>query len=169
MTLPQILVLGGFVLVVFFHSLLIHYGTQFGREGRRQAYIRSMFGIAESVLVFGVTWLFAVTDTANRLGHICMVLLGVGMLVASVINLRALQREKAGGVVKETLSDVRVMPTGYRNRARLIEGLTENGERREFMLRGVDKDIANYIKDCGLKYVTVIYHTANKRIEKIYY
>lgn len=92
--------------------------------------------------------------------------IGIILLVSGIIGIISILREASDELITEKLSDIRIVPAGYHNRSRKIEGMV-NGRISWFMMRGADKALAEQIKKSGRKQVTVIYHPSNRRIESI--
>ena len=90
----------------------------------------------------------------------------MGNSLSGTIGVIGICRESSDALVTEKLSDVHIVPAGYHNKSRKLEG-TVGGKRVWFILRGADRRIAEQIKKNGGKRVTVTYHPSNHRIESI--
>ena len=157
-----------FILLMMIHIVLLHYGTQIGKEGHRNIILINAFFIAESLLIFAIGLLWGINPEVNRrLYAIAFIVFGVILLIIGTAGMRNILRETPNDLVTEELSDVRIVYAGYHNQDRKLEG-TVNGAYSWFMLRGGDKTLAQQIEDSGKTHVTVVYHSSNRRIESIF-
>lgn len=156
-----------FIFCLFSHMILLFCGTNIGKKGRKNMMMQSVFGITEALFIFVISIIvFIKFEPTNMFYLLAFVLVGIILLLVGIINIRGLLRETPDDIVTETLSDVHIVPTGYHNMARKLEGKV-NGSSSFFILRGPDKVIAQRIKENDLKQVTIVYHSSNRRIESI--
>lgn len=167
MSIIAIPIVGGFVITVLSHMFFMYTSTQFGSVGRRNMYTKVIFSIIEAILLFPMAWLFKVTDTGGIWAPVFMIILALLFIFSSFCILKGLGNESPETLIEETLWDVTVVPAGYRNRDREVRGITENGKKRGFILRGADKALAKHIKENGIKRVTVTWHPSSHRVEKL--
>lgn len=153
--------------LVIIHMLLIHSGTQIGEKGRKNMLLQDILYIAESVLLFAfslVWWMLSEPD--SKLYALVIAAIGILLLIGGAVGLRGILRESSEDLVTENLTEIRIVPAGYHNQARRLEGMV-NGKNSWFMMRGADKALAEKIKKSGRRQVTVVYHPSNRRIESI--
>lgn len=134
------------ILLITVHVLLLHFGTQIGKKGHKNVVVQNIILIAEAafVLAFSLMWsVFSAKD--SRMYALGVAAIGIILLVSGIIGTISVLREKSDELITEKLSDIRIVPAGYHNRSRRLEGMV-NGRRSWFMLRGTDKALAEQIK-----------------------
>ena len=158
------------VLVIIVLGILafsIRMSTNIGEKGNKNMRIRNVLFIIEGILTMTLSLVWITSFESNSKIYILFVMfIGLVFLISGVIDIKGILKESSNDLVTEELSDVKVIPAGYHNRDRKLEGMV-NGDYRCFMIRGVDKAIAEQIKTNGLNNITVTYHSSNHRIESI--
>ena len=141
-------------------------GTSIGDKGRKTAIARNVLSIAEFPLLLIVSIIWFANDNNSKLYPIIIMLIGLLFLICGIIGLKNVLAERKDNLVTEHLTNIHVIPAGYRNLDRMLKGMV-NGKESWFMLRGTDKAIAKLIKQNNVTEVTVTYHPSNRRIENI--
>lgn len=163
MAVPIILL----VLFAVIDVLLFPLSTEIGREGHKNVFIKNLFYVAESVLSFIISAMWAVySDSSTKLYALGIIVIGLIALVGGVVGINGIFKENQNNLATETLTEIRIVPAGYHNHDRKLEG-TVNGKNSWFILRGVDKKWVKKIKESGKSQVTIVYHPSNRRIEEI--
>ena len=155
------------ILLLAVHLLLMSFGTQFGKTGRRNVFLQNVFCIAEAltVLLLGAG-LTVNAEPDDRIYVLGAVAVGIILLICGIVGTRSILKETPDDLTTAELSDVRIVSTGYHNHSKQLEGMS-NGTRVQFILRGADKAVAEQIKDNGCDRVMVVYHSSSHRIESI--
>lgn len=98
----------------------------------------------------------------------CLIGIGIGLIlfICGIISLYLVFRETQEDLITEILSSIRIVPTGFHNKARKLEGVV-NEEKRSFILRGKDISITRIIKETNPNNIVIVYHSSNNRIESI--
>jgi hypothetical protein len=94
---------------------------------------------------------------------ICLIL-----LLLIITSIKNLLKEKPDNLKTETISNIRISRAGYRTFDKRLEG-TVNGNYKQFLFRGTDREIAKIIKNNNINQVTITYHPSSNRIESIYF
>lgn len=129
------------ILLITIHVLLLHFGTQIGEKGRKNVFVQNIFFIAEAVLIlsFSLMWsVFSAKD--SKIYALGVAAIGIILLISGIIGIISILKE-ADELITEKLSDIRIVPAGYHNRSRKLEGMV-NGRRSWFVMRGADKALA---------------------------
>lgn len=117
------------ILLITIHVLLLHFETQIGEKGRKNVFIQNVFLIAEAVLIlaFSLMWsVFSAKD--SKMYALGVAAIGIVFLISGIIGIRSILRETSDKLITEKLSDIRIVPAGYHNRSRKLEGMV-NGRR----------------------------------------
>ena len=149
------------------HFFILHTGTQIGEKGHKNALSQNIIGIFEAVivLILGIFWALN-SYGSYRLYSLGGILLAGILLISSIIGLKGVLAETREDLSTERLTNIEVIPDGYRNHSRRIEGIA-NGKRSWFLLRGVDKIIARNIEQKHPSHILITFHPSNRRIESI--
>lgn len=155
------------ILFLTIHILLLHFGTHIGKKGHKNVLLQNLFCIAEALTVLILSWMCVMFfQPDKRIYVLGAAVIGLILLVSGIIGIRGTLRETPEDLVTVCLSEIRIVPAGYHNQDRKLEGVV-NGTKSWFMLCGADKALAKRIKDSGRNHVTVVYHSSNRRIESI--
>ena len=130
--------------------------------------MQNILGVSEGIIVVLLSTISLLQKEfeINRLYSYLFLPIGLTILLASCINIKAILMENPKDITTEHLTDIRIIPAGYHNMDRKLEGFS-NGQRSSFMIRGADKVIAESIKKSGQECITISYHSSNRRIESI--
>lgn len=156
-----------FLAIVFLmaFSFMISFCTHVGEKGYKNDLIEFILGIILGALTVPLGMIcYSKFESTGKIYAIFIIALGLVFILCSIIIIQGLLKEKAGNLVTETLVNVRVIPAGYHNRSRQLEGYV-NGSYSSFMFRGVDKALVKNINSNST--VTVVYHSSNRRVESI--
>ncbi len=155
------------ILFLTIHVFLLHTGTQIGEKGHRYILLQNLICIVEAMIVLSLSWVWAaIPESGNRIYALAAAAIGIVLLISGIIGIKSILKESPDDLITEDLSDIRIVPAGYHNQDRKLEGVS-NGTHSWFMLRGADKALAQRIKDSGRNHVRVVYHSSNRRIESI--
>ena len=155
------------IFLLIIHMILLSCATNIGKKGHKNMMIKSLFGIAESLLSFVIVLIWFINfNPSNKAYLVGIAIFGIVLFISNIIILKGLLRETSNNLVTEVLSDIRIVPTGHYYRALKLEGIA-NGSRSFFIFRGPDKAIIQQIKESGLNQVTIVYHASNRRIESV--
>ena len=95
-----------------------------------------------------------------------IIAIGLIFLICNIVIFCGILKETQDDLITEELSNISIVYAGYSNHDRMLKGIVR-GEKRFFMLRGKDKEIAKSIKDSNPNYIVIVYHSSNHRIESI--
>ena len=103
------------------HFFILHTGTQIGEKGHKNALSQNIIGIFEAVivLILGIFWALN-SYGSYRLYSLGGILLAGILLISSIIGLKGVLAETREDLSTERLTNIEVIPDGYRNLMNII-------------------------------------------------
>ena len=143
-----------FLAIVFLmaFSFMISFCTHVGEKGYTNNLIEFIIGIILGALTVPLGMIcYSKFESTGKIYAIFIIVLGLVFILCSIIIIQGLLKEKTGNLVTETLVNVRVIPAGYHNRSRQLEGYVKA------LVKNINSNST----------VTVVYHSSNRRVESI--
>ena len=155
-----------FCIILMIHIFIIHFGTEIGKDGYRDTFMKNLFYIVEGLLILIIS-LVSLKNFKLKLNTLIgAMIVSIVLIIFGIIGSYILLTESQDDIITEKLTNIRIERSGYHNQNMKIEGIV-NEEKRYFILRGRDKALVKSIKDNGNNYIIIVYHYSSKRIESI--
>lgn len=154
------------IFITIAHILMIHFGTEIGKEGYRDTFIKNIFFIVEGFLILIISLMAFRNFNLNLKSLIVCMVVSLMFIIFGIINSYILLTESQDDLITEKITVIRIERAGYHNQDIKIEGVV-NEEKRYFILRGRDKKMVKNIKESVDNNIVIVYHPSNQRIESI--